>query len=120
MRIKVLAVFLILFSSAVRAEVIILSGVYQGKDLYVKNPLTSGGVGFCIFEVLVNGQITNDEVNSPSFAIDLGAFAFALGTPLELTLRCKEDCPVKIINPEAIYPEFLYGYWRHFKANARP
>lgn len=97
-------IWAILFAAGVSAEVVVLNGVYQGKDLYVKNPVTQSGVGFCIFEVLVNGQITNDELNSPSFAIDLGAFGFKVGTPVEITLRCKEDCPVKIINPEAIYP----------------
>jgi hypothetical protein len=86
------------------AEVIVLSGVYQGKDIYVKNPVTSSGVGFCVFEVLVNGQITSDEVNSPSFAIDLGSYGLKIGSTVEITLRLKEDCQVKILNPEAIYP----------------
>jgi hypothetical protein len=86
------------------AEVIVLSGVYQGKDIYVKNPVTSSGVGFCVFEVLVNGQITSDEVNAPSFAIDLGAHGLRIGATVEITLRLKEDCQVKILNPEAIYP----------------
>ena len=38
--------------------VIILEGNYQGKNLYVQNPFGSGGVGFCVTEVLVNGNIT--------------------------------------------------------------
>lgn len=90
------------------AEVIVLNGVYQGKDLYVKNPETKSGVGFCIFEVLVNGKVSADEVNSPAFAVDLKAWGLRVGDPLEIVLRCKEDCEVKIINPEVIYPNSTY------------
>ncbi len=90
------------------AEVVVISGVYQGKDVYVKNPTTSSGVGYCIFEVLVNNQITSDEVNSSAFAIDLGAWGLKLGDPVEVVLRCKEKCDVKIINPEVIYPNSTF------------
>jgi len=92
------------FAVSLRAEVIVLTGVYQGKDIYVKNPETSSGVGFCVFEVLVNGQISSDEVNAPSFAIDLASYGISVGTPVEIVLRLKENCQVKILNPEAIYP----------------
>jgi hypothetical protein len=104
MRTCILFVMLLLSVAVLHAEVIVLNGVYQGKDLYVKNPTTSSGVGFCIFEIVVNGQITADEVNVPAFAIDLGSWKFKMGDPIEIVIRCKEDCAVKIINPEVIYP----------------
>jgi hypothetical protein len=107
-RVAILFVLLTVCVFPMKAEVIVLTGVYQGKDIYVKNPETSSGVGFCIFEVLVNGQISADEVNSPSFAIDLAAFDLRIGAPVEIVLRCKENCPVKILNPEAIYPTSTY------------
>lgn len=99
---------LCLLACALRAEVVVLNGVYQGKDLYVTNPPTTEGIGFCIFEVLVNGKVTSDEVNSPSFAVDLKAWNFKIGDPLEIILRCKEDCAVKVINPEVIYPNSTF------------
>ncbi len=90
------------------AEVLVISGIYQGKDLYVKNPVTSGGIGFCIFEVQVNGQVTSDEVNSPAFAVDLKVWNLQQGDPIEIVLRMKENCDVKIINPEVIYPNSTF------------
>lgn len=90
------------------AEVIVISGVYQGKDVYVKNPVTASGVGYCVFEVVVNNNVTSDEVNSPAFAIDLAAWGFKLGDPVEIIMRCKEKCEVKIINPEVIYPNSTF------------
>lgn len=91
-----------------QAEVVVISGVYQGKDLYVKNPLTGSGVGYCVFEVLVNGSITSDEINSPAFAVDLAAWGLKLNDAVEVVLRCKEKCEVKIINPEVIYPNSTF------------
>ena len=90
------------------AEVVIISGIYQGKDLYVKNPLTTDGAGYCVFEVLVNGQITADQLNSASFAVDLAIWKLNIGDPLEIVLRCKEHCEVKILNPEVIYPNSTF------------
>ncbi|MGB0425196.1 MAG: hypothetical protein ACPGED_12770, partial [Flavobacteriales bacterium] len=67
-----------------KADVTVLSGVYQGKDLYVKNPFSADGVGFCVFEVLVNGEVTSDEVNSSAFAIDLSVFGLKQGDAVEV------------------------------------
>ena len=100
--------FLVFSGVAMNAEVVVISGIYQGKDLYVKNPITTSGVGYCIFEVLVNGSITSDEVNSPAFAVDLSAWGLKQGDAIEIVLRCKENCEVKIINPEVVYPNSTY------------
>lgn len=100
---------LITFSTFVHAsEVLIFTGVYQGKDVYVKNPFSSDGVGFCIFEVRVNGEITSDEINSSAFAIDLSLFNLEVGQPVEIVIRTKENCAPKIVNPEAIAPQSTF------------
>ncbi|MFT5957541.1 MAG: hypothetical protein ACI87V_001425, partial [Flavobacteriales bacterium] len=43
------ALLLLLFASPLisNAGVFVYNGVYQGKDLYVKNPFAGDGVGFC-------------------------------------------------------------------------
>lgn len=100
---------LILLSTfAFASEVLIFTGVYQGKDVYVKNPFSSDGVGFCIFEVRVNGEITSDEINSSAFAIDLSLFNLEVGQPVEIVIRTKENCAPKIVNPEAIAPQSTF------------
>lgn len=87
------------------AEVYVLEGVYQGKDIYVQNPFSSEGVGFCIFEVTVNGEVTSDEINSSAFAVDLAMYEFDLGDEVIITIRSKSDCEPKIINPDDISPK---------------
>ena len=91
-----------------KADVTVLSGVYQGKDLYVKNPFSADGVGFCVFEVLVNGEVTSDEVNSSAFAIDLAVFGLKKGDAVEVVIRSKEGCSPYVINEDAISPSSTY------------
>lgn len=108
LRAAVLCAFLFTAAFTHAAEVLIFTGVYQGKDVYVKNPFASDGVGFCIFEVRVNGEITSDEINSSAFAIDLSLFNLELGQPVEIIIRTKENCAPKIVNPEAIAPQSTF------------
>ena len=99
---------LLLLSIASFAGVFVYEGVYQGRDLYVKNPFASDGVGFCVFEVKVNGEVTTDEVNSSAFAIDLSLFDFNMGDPVEIVIRTKEDCEPRVINPKDILPRSTF------------
>lgn len=87
------------------AEVIIIEGFYQGKDLYVKNPNSSKGVGFCVYEVQVNGDVTADEINSNAFVVDLHTFGYEIGTPISIEIRHHEGCKPKILNPDAVLPQ---------------
>lgn len=81
-----------------------LSGVYQGKNLYVMNPFTSSGVGFCVYEVQVNGQVTTDEVNSSAFEIDLSLYEFKKGDNISIKIKYKANCEPKVLNPEVLKP----------------
>lgn len=91
------------------AGVYVYNGVYQGKDLYVKNPFAGDGVGFCVFEVKVNGEVTSDEINSSAFAIDLELYKLKIGTPVEIIIRTKDDCEPNVINLDAIAPSSTYA-----------
>lgn len=100
-------VFTLLASALVApamAGVIVLEGNYQGKNIYVQNPFASEGVGFCTFEVQVNGKTTTDEINSSAFEIDLTFFQLALGTPVEIKIKHKDDCKPRVVNPEVLKP----------------
>src|SRR5690606_40983723 len=59
----------------------------------------SSGVGFCVYEVTVNGITSTDEINSAAFEIDLSVFGFALGEPVVVTINYKEGCLPSVLNP---------------------
>jgi len=89
--------------------VIILEGNYQGKVLYVQNPFaSSSGVGFCVTEVKVNGNITTDEVTSSAFEIDLKPHKLNIGDKVLVQIYHKEGCKPKVLNPEVLKPKSTY------------
>jgi hypothetical protein len=88
--------------------VIILEGNYQGKNLFVQNPFQSGGVGFCVNEVKVNGNIATDEVTSSAFEIDLKPHKLNIGDKVEIKIFHKEDCKPKVLNPEVLKPKSTF------------
>ena len=96
---------LFFFDSLSAQHKLVLQGVYKEQDVYVKNPFAAEGVGFCTYQVEVNGQVTSDEVNSSAFIIDLHQYAFKKGDPVEIILSHKENCLPEFINPKAIAPE---------------
>jgi len=97
---------LVLFSCAAAwsQQSIELGGLYQGENLLVVNEPTADGVGFCCYEVRVNGMLTSDAVNSHAFEVDLSALGIPLGKGVAVRLKHRSGCAPRILNPEAIQP----------------
>jgi len=89
-------------------EELVLSGIYQGENIYVMNPFGESGAGFCIYEIMVNGQISTDEINSNAFEIDLSMYGFDIGYEIEIIIKYKDNCQPKILNPEVINPKSTF------------
>lgn len=87
---------------------IVLEGIYQGKDLYVKNPFSDKGVGFCVFEVYVNDQLSRDEINSSAFAIDFNVMGIKIGQKIDVVIKHKNGCTPVVLNPESIKPHSTF------------
>jgi hypothetical protein len=104
----IISIFAMLYSHA--QVVLVLEGNYQGKNLYVQNPFGNAGVGFCVTEVFVNGNLTTDEIASSAFEIDLKNFQLKLGDPVEVKIKYKSDCQgkPKVLNPEVLKPKSTF------------
>jgi len=87
------------------AGTIVLEGTYQKENLYIVNSIAESGVGFCVYEVLVNGEVTSDEVNSQAFKIDLSIYNFKVGQDLVITIKYKDGCEPKVLNEDALIPK---------------
>lgn len=81
-----------------------LGGLYQGENLLVVNEPSADGVGFCCYEVRVNGMLTADAVNSHAFEIDLSSLGLPLGKGVSIRLKHRSGCAPRILNPEVIQP----------------
>lgn len=87
---------------------IVLDGNYQGKNIYVQNPFSGTGVGFCTYEVRVNGNVTTDEINSSAFEIDLTIHQLNIGDKVNIAIKHKDDCKPKVLNPEVLKPKSTF------------
>lgn len=100
-------VFLLVACSSWAGSVV-LEGTYQGKNLYVRNPFAGSGVGFCTYEVTVNGEVTTDEINSSAFEVDFTNFELQVGDAIVVVIKHKDDCTPKVLNPEVLNPQSTF------------
>jgi hypothetical protein len=108
MRKLILSISVVLLMLPAFAGEIMLDGIFQGKNLYVMNPFASSGVGFCVFEVTVNGKMSTDEINSSAFEIDLSVFQFNVGDKVTILIKHKDNCLPKVLNPEVLKPKSTF------------
>jgi hypothetical protein len=90
------------------AKVIVVEGKYQNKNLYIQNGFSGSGVGFCTYEIIVNGEVSTDEINSTSIEIDLTAYQLKYGEKVTVEIKHKDDCSPRVLNPEALKPKASY------------
>jgi len=94
----------VLLSVSAFAGTLVVEGTYQQKNVFVVNPVSADGVGFCVYEVRVNDKISSDEVNSQAFEVDLTQYKFKLGDDVVIKIMHKDDCAPRILNPGALEP----------------
>ena len=83
-------------------DVLVHTGTYQGKNVYVQNPFASNGIGFSTKKVTVNGEpITNDFVSS-AFEIDLKKLNLEVGDSINIKLYHDKGCEPIIVNELAL------------------
>ena len=107
-KLLIFASLLLISLSNALAGIIVVEGKYQDKNLYVQNGYAGNGVGFCTYEVTINGVTSTDEVNSSAFEIDFAAFQIKPGTPVIVEIKHKDDCVPKVLNPEALKPRATF------------
>lgn len=90
------------------AGTLVLDGHYQGKNLFIQNPFSEAGVGFCVFEVTVNDQIATDEINSSAFEVDMNNFGLKPGDAVVVKIRHKDGCTPVVLNPEVLKPKSTF------------
>jgi len=98
--------FLILgfFSPRLSADEMVFRGVYQGKDLYIMNPMLERGLDYCVTKVLINDMVYDEVINSSAFRISFEAVGLEFGEAYEIVLKHKSNCKPTLVNPEVLKP----------------
>ena len=105
MKRKLLFIVLSFLCTLSFAEKLEYKGFYLGQNVYIMNPFSESGVGYSVYEISVNGNISTDEINSSAFEIDLTQYELKVGDPITIILFYKEGSFPKIINPDVIKPK---------------
>jgi hypothetical protein len=103
-----LVVSSLIYLQSFATKTLILDGIYQGKNLYVQNPITNEGVGFSVFQVSINGEVTINEVNSSSFEIMFENVPVNIGDEVEVKIKYKDGNNPRILNPEVLLPRSTF------------
>lgn len=76
-----------------------IEGTFQGKNLYVQNPMDDDGYGYCATEVSLNGTVIMDSIrlNVGAFEIDLISRNFAIGDSIFIVIKHHDGCKPKIL-----------------------
>jgi hypothetical protein len=102
----VIAVICLLNFTAMAA--LSVEGTYQGKNLYVQNPMDDEGFGYCATKVTVNGDIMPGGTSMGAFEIDFSLFNIEIGEPVFIVIEHNEGCKPKILNPEVLLPRSTF------------
>ncbi|WP_448528794.1 T9SS C-terminal target domain-containing protein [Raineya sp.] len=79
------------------SQELVVKGTYQGKNVYIHNPLTADQRTFCIQSVYLNGNVVIKSPRTSSFEVNLSSLA--IGSAVEIKIIHSEGCKPKIINP---------------------
>lgn len=107
--IAIFSLFFIL-ASCFAQDTIRLEGHYCGKNLYIINPSCGNDTAFGIIKVIVNGNVTKDELRSNSFEVDFSLLEMNNGAPIEMALVYTSGCKPKIINPDVLQPQSTFAF----------
>jgi hypothetical protein len=87
---------------------IVLSGVYQGKNIYVQNPFSADKKNFCTDEVYINDIKKMENIKSSAFEIDLSYLA--MNEPVTIKILYKEECMPKVLNSYVLRPSATFQF----------
>lgn len=104
------SLYFLLIAGVLYAGEIELSGVYQGKNLYIHNPAISPGGDFCTIRIFVNGEAVISNPTTSAFEVDLSSVN--LGDSVTIKIVHHDECKPVIINPQVIKPKNQFRFLR--------
>lgn len=85
-----------------------LTGVYQGKTLFIQNPYDSKSKAFCVKQISVNDRLLS--LNYRVSAIKLDFPGVDLNVPVTIRIEHEAGCVPIVINPDAIFYHSMFSF----------
>ncbi len=98
-----------LFCYSSNAAIFVISGIYQGKNVFIQNPsLNDDGITFCTNDVYVNDVKVMSNITTGAFEIDLSTVR--MSSQLTIKITHKDGCKPRVLNPQVIRPSSMFHY----------
>lgn len=85
-----------------------ITGEFQGKNIYVQNPLASDKINFCTTEIYLNEELIRSTPKTSAFVIELSHLQ--VGDPVFIKIVHLDGCRPKVINPQVIRSKSTFKF----------
>ena len=98
-----------MFSYSSNAAIFVISGIYQGKNVFIQNPsMGEGSAIFCTNDVYVNDVKVMSNITTGAYEIDLSAVR--ISSQITIKITHKDGCKPRVLNPQVIKPSSMFHY----------
>jgi hypothetical protein len=101
-------VLVLLVSLQSNAAIFVISGIYQGKNLFIQNPSIGDGSQFCTNDVYVNDTKVMSNITQGAFEVDLTHIR--INSQVTIKITHKDGCKPRLLNPQVIKPSSLFHF----------
>lgn len=102
MVIRMATLLMITFVSFYAGATISITGIYQGQNLKISNPVSDDGFGYSVTKIIVNGDILPLKRDGNTAEVDFSQLAIQPGTAVIIQIDYEsEGCPI-ILTPQAL------------------
>lgn len=77
-----------------------LSGLYQGENLFIRNPFVAADSAYCIQGLYLNDERLSQPLHVSALMVDLERFS--VNERVKLRIVYKADCRPRILNPQVL------------------
>ncbi|MCC5920809.1 MAG: T9SS type A sorting domain-containing protein [Cyclobacteriaceae bacterium] len=89
-----------LFGQATDLTELVITGKYQGKNIFVQNPLADNSGIFCIEQIYINDKLHKSKISASAVEVNLSTLS--QGEFIFVRIVHKEGCLPKVINPQVV------------------
>lgn len=104
-----LTILLLFLAVRSHAAIFVISGIYQGKNLFIQNPsVGTAGTEFCTNDVYVNDIKVMSNITQGAYEVDLANIR--INSQVTIKITHKEGCKPRLLNPQVIKPSSLFHF----------
>lgn len=100
--IRLATLMIITFLSFCAGATISITGVYQGQNLKISNPVSDDGFGYSVTKIVVNGDVLPLKRDGNTTEVDFSQLSIQPGTAVIIQIDYQSNGCLVVLTPEAL------------------